>query len=245
MRIFSKFIRRIAILLALFLAANVSQADSAKFLNDLDKKICNSIKVDFVWRAMIFLPADAKNSADKNRRASEISAYVYDKLFMKMPHIFPFLERSELEGEFMKFADKLSEDIVVVAFQYLNQENGKMQKGNQNAMLCIFRFRDVKPIACFPIPTQCTKWKGDKKINSLTAALNRVSPFNQILDPSLNQISGYLNFTNGLKWSMFRGEDALYFTFNNGDNKSSFILKMDLKTYRLMEFYRWQFNKNS
>lgn len=50
---------------------------------------------------------------------------------MKISHIFPFLEKSELEGEFMKFADKLSEDIVVVAFQSLNQENGKMQKGNK------------------------------------------------------------------------------------------------------------------
>lgn len=163
MKIFSKFIRRIAILLALFFAANVSQADSAKFLNDLDEKICNSIKEDFVWRAMIFLPADSKNSAGENRRASEISAYVYDKLFMKMPHIFPFLERSELEGEFMKFADKLSEDIVVVAFQSLNQENGKMQKGNQNAMLCIFRFRNAEPLLAFPFPPNGQNGKATRK----------------------------------------------------------------------------------
>ena len=158
-----KFLTRIAILLALFFAVNVSQADSAEFLNDLDEKLCDSAKEDFVWRAMIFLPADAKNSADENRRASDISASVYDKLFMKMPHIFPFLEKSELEVEFMKFADKLSDDILVVAFQSLNQADGKMEKYNKNAMLCIFRLRDAKPMACFSIPTQWTKWKGDKK----------------------------------------------------------------------------------
>lgn len=163
MRIFLKFLREMAFLLALFLAVNVSQTDSAKFLNDLDEKLCDSAKEDFVWRAMIFLPADAKSSADENRRASDISASVYDKLFMKMPHIFPFLEKSELEVEFMKFADKLSDDILVVAFQSLNQADGKMEKYNKNAMLCIFRLRDAKPMACFSIPTQWAKWKGDKK----------------------------------------------------------------------------------
>lgn len=159
-----KFIKEIAILLALFLAVNTLHADTSKFLNDLDEKLRDSTKENFVWRTMIFLPADAKNSADKNRRASDISASVYDKLFMKIPHIFPFLEKSELEGEFMKFADKLSEDIVVVAFQSLNQADGKIRKGNKNAMLYIFRLRDLEPIAFFSIPTQWKKWKGDKKM---------------------------------------------------------------------------------
>lgn len=105
-------------------------------------------------------------------------------------------------------------------------------------MLYIFRLRDAEPIACFSIPTQWVKWKSDKRINSLTAALNKASTFNPILYPSLNQISGYLNFTNKLKWSMSRSEDALHFDFNNSDNKSHFLLTMDLKTYKLMEFYR-------
>lgn len=234
-----------AILLALFFAVNVSQADSAKFLNDLDEKLCDSAKEDFVWRAMIFLPADAKSSADENRRASDISASVYDKLFMKMPHIFPFLEKSELEVEFMTFADKLSDDILVVAFQSLNQADGKIRKGNKNAMLYIFRLRDLEPMACFSIATQWTKWKGDKKNVkiSLITALNRASTFNPILDPSLSQISGYLNFTNKLEWSMSRSEDALHFDFCNSDMKSSFILKMDLKTYKLLEFYPSEFSR--
>ena len=143
---------------------NTLHADTSKFLNDLDEKLSDSTKENFVWRTMIFLPADAKNSADKNRRASDISASVYDKLFMKIPNIFPFLEKSELEGEFMKFADKLSEDIVVVAFQSLNQADGKIRKGNKNAMLYIFRLRDLEPIAFFSIPTKWKKWKGDKKM---------------------------------------------------------------------------------
>lgn len=83
--------------------------------------------------------------------------------------------------------------------------------------------------------------KNDK--NSLIAALNKVNTFNPILDTSLNQISGYINFTNGLKWSMFRSEEALYFTFNNSDNKSSFILKTDIKTSKLLEFYPSTFNR--
>lgn len=76
MRIFLKFLREVTILLALFLAIKATLANPSKFLNDLDEKICNSIKEDFVWRAMISLPADAKNSADENRHTSEISAYI-------------------------------------------------------------------------------------------------------------------------------------------------------------------------
>ena len=42
---------------------------------------------------------------------------------------------------------------------------------------------------------------------------------------------------------MSRSEDALHFDFCNSDMKSSLILKMDLKTYKLLEFYPSEFSR--
>lgn len=235
-----KFKNVIVILLVLFLAINALYADMSKFLNDFDKNVGDSMKENFIWREMIFFPA-AKNLTSKNQRISDISVSVYNKLFMKIPHFFPFLEKAEIESEFMKFADKLSEDIVVVVFQSLNQPNGLMQKDNKYAILYAFKASNADAIGWFYVPTQWTptisKSCKENDTNSLIEAINRMKSFNQILSPSLNQISDYLNFTNRLGWSLFRTESELFLSVDSRDAKNGFVLKTNIKTGKLLEFY--------